>query len=133
MRVFTKTVELTKAQIDELDSTPIQVIAPASSGYAVIPVAAQIWKTAGAAPAIPANADIALAYENATSAIFTFTDVDGAGALFETAGSVQFGELNVTDAASAVGESVVIGASAAITSAVNTLVKVSVDFKIVKL
>lgn len=132
MKVFTKTIELTKAQIEALHSTSLDVLAAPNAGYAVIPVAAQIWKSAGAS-ATSADADITLSYEGASAAIVTFADADGTGALEEAAGTVQFGAFNTVDATAAGAKKVEIAASEAITCAAGTKLKVSVDFKIVKL
>lgn len=132
MKVFTKTIELTKAQIEALDSAPLDVLAAPNVGYAVIPVAAQVWKTAGNA-AISSGTDIELAYDGASFPIISFVDIDGTGALHESPKTIQFGAFDTANATGADASKVVISANAAITCAAGTKLKVSVDFKIVKL
>lgn len=133
MKVFTKTIELTEAQIEALHTTSLDVLAAPNVGYAVIPVAAQIWKTAGAS-ATSADADVILSYEGAGNPILRFSDADGVdGALRETVGSIQFGVFDSGLSSVGGAKKVEIAATEAISCATGTKLKVSVDFKIVKL
>lgn len=136
MKIFTKTVELTEAQIEGLYSggaVALAIVAPPPSGYAAVPVAAQIWKTAGNA-ATAGTSNIVLSYGTATTAIMTFTSVDASGgALGNNAQSrVQHAVVTATNGVVA-GGAINISSSAAIAAATGTKMKISIDYKIVKL
>jgi hypothetical protein len=137
MKVFTKTVELTKAQVEGLFSVspvPFDIVAAPRAGYALNLVGAKIWKTAGNA-ATAGTAEINVSYGTATTAIAEFTNVDAAaGALGNNAqGRIQYAIPVATNAVVAEAKSLSISSSAAIVAATGTKVKVSIDFTIVKL
>jgi len=133
MKVFTKTVELSKAQIEALHTTELDVVAAPKTGYAAIPVGFQVWKTVGGA-STSADSNLVLKYDGVTGNLFLIDDVDGTGALKVTdLNSVQLGVAQNLAAMVCSGKAIAISATEAITCAANTKMKVSVDFKIVKL
>jgi len=138
MKTFSKTVELTKAQIDGLnDGSPVVLdLLPAGlpAGKAFVVTSAQMWKTAGNA-ATGGTGDINISYGTATTAIATFNQVDAAaGALGNNAQyRIQNASLNDTNAVVADGTSLNISASAAIVCAASTTAKIKVDCQVIDL
>lgn len=138
MKVFSKTVELTEAQIEALHSgsaaVPLDIVAAPKTGYALALVDGQIWKTAGNAATAGTTA-INISYGSATTAIGTFTSVDAStGALGNNAQNrIQYMGPNSTNAVASAGQSLSISSSAQIAAATGTKMKVKIDFMIVKL
>lgn len=138
MKVFTKTVELTEAQIEALydgsNPAPLEIVAAPASGYALTLVDAQIWKTAGNA-ASAGTTEITVSYGTSTTAIGEFANVNASsGALGNNAQNrVQYIGHTNTNAVAASGQPLSISANAAIAAATGTKMKVKIDFMIVKL
>lgn len=138
MKVFTKTVELTEAQIEALydgsNPAPLEIVAAPASGYALTLVDAKIWKTAGNA-ATAGTTEINVSYGTSATAIAAFTDVNAsAGALGDNAQNrIQSAIPVATNAVAASGQPLNISANAAIAAATGTKMKVKMDFMIVKL
>jgi hypothetical protein len=137
MKVFTKTVELTKAQVEGLFSgspVPFDIVAAPKAGYALSLVGAKIWKTAGNAATV-GTAEINVSYGASVTPIAEFTNVNAAaGALGNNAQDrIQYAIPIATNAVAAEASSLSISSSAAIAAATGTKVKVSIDFTIVKL
>ena len=137
MKVFTKTVELTEAQIEGLNTgspVPLTIVAAPKAGFALGFVGAKIWKTAGNA-ATAGTAEINVSYGTSTTAIAEFTNVNATpGALGNNAQNrIQHAIPVATNAVAADGQPLSISSSAAIAAATGTKMKVSIDFTIVKL
>ena len=67
MKTFAKTVTLTSAQVNALDSAPINVVPAPQSGYALIPQNLIVAKTSGTAVGSCANDPICLVYTGDTT------------------------------------------------------------------
>lgn len=138
MKVFSKTVELTEAQIEALydgsNPAPLEIVAAPASGYALTLVDAKIWKTVGNA-ATAGTTDIAVSYGTSATGIAVLTDVNAsAGALGDNAQNrIQSAIPVATNAVAASGQPLSISANAAIAAATGTKMKVKIDFMIVKL
>ena len=77
MKTFARTVTLTAAQVNALDSSPINVVPAPQSGYALIPQNLIVAKTSGTAVGSCANDPIALVY---TGDITPLIALDAVGA-----------------------------------------------------
>lgn len=139
MRTISRTITLTKAQIDALDSTAIELLEPPVAGKAIVLVGAQLWKTAGNA-ATPGTGELRLFYTGSTSDfVAQFLNVDAAaGALGDNAQNrIQYsgsaGAVTGSVAIPVSADGISIDASAAITCAANTTAKIKLDFQIIDL
>jgi hypothetical protein len=137
MRVFTKTITLTKAQIDALyaedTSVPLEIIPKPGEGKAIVLVSAAFYKIAGNAATV-GTGEINFSYGTSATAIMELVNVDAAtGALGNNAQKrIQHG---VSSSLAVVGEDLPlnISASAAIVCAANTVAKLIINFMIVDL
>lgn len=135
MRTISRTIELTKAQIEALHTTAVPLVLAPVSGKAVVVLGAQIWKTSGLA-ATSTDADLSICYGAATTGDFLFTNVDNAtGALGDNAQNrIQVATIVGSIAAQASGAAVSLFSNQAITcGAGDTTAKVKIDFQIIDL
>lgn len=78
MKTFARTITLTAAQVNALDTTPINVVPAPQSGYALIPQNLIVAKTSGTAAGSVANDPIALVYTGDTTPIIALDAVGAA-------------------------------------------------------
>lgn len=136
MRTISRTIELTKAQIDALDSTAVEILEPTATGKGIVVLSAQIWKTVGSAATVGTN-ELQIVYSGTTgTTVCEFLNVDSAnGALAAAQNRIQYAGFaaagSVAIPVSADGVS--IKAGGAITAGANTILKVKVDFQIIDL
>jgi hypothetical protein len=139
MRTISRTITLTKAQIDALDSTAIELLEPPVAGKAIVLIGAQLWKTAGNA-ATAGTGELQLYYTATTGTIAAqFLNVDSsAGALGDNAQNrIQYsgsaGAVTGSVAIPVSADGISIKASAAIVCAASTTAKIKLDFQIIDL
>lgn len=78
MKLFARTITLTAAQVNALDTTPINVIPAPPSGFALIPQNLIVAKTSGTAVGSCANDPIGLFYTGDTDVIIGLDAVGAA-------------------------------------------------------
>ena len=135
MKTFSRTIELTKAQIDGANSTPITLLTDGlPTGKAFVITGAQLWKTAGDA-ATAGTGHLEITYGTSSDLVLEFQDVDAAdGALGDDAQNrIQYALVQNTKAIACSSEPVVLNASAAILCAANTTVKIKLDCQVIDL
>lgn len=67
MKTFAKTITLTAAQVNALDTTPVNVIPAPKAGLAIVPHSLIVAKTSGTAAGSCADEPIGLVYTGTTS------------------------------------------------------------------
>lgn len=136
MKTISRTTSLTKAQIDALHSTPVEILLAPNAGKGLVILGAQIWKTAGSGASTGTN-ELQLVYSDTTStSVCEFLNVDSAnGALAATQNRIQYaGFASAGSVAIPIsGDGVSIKASGAITAGTGTILKVKIDFQVIDL
>jgi len=134
MKTFARTVTLTAAQVNALDSTPINVVPAPQSGYALIPQSLLIAKTSGTSAGTSAGA-IGVGYDGSAELLISIGQVhaqdvlnDGAAANAYTSAVSSGSSGNGVYS----GKALDISASGAVASFDGTL-QVTVLFNIVKI
>ena len=136
MKVFSRTIELTEAQIEGLNTgSPVtfQLLSAVPTGKAFVVTGAQLWKTAGNA-ASAGTSNIVISYGTSTTGVLQFASVDAsAGALGNNAQNrIQIAS-HLSNAIQADGAIVNISASAAISCATGTKAKIKLDCQVIDL
>ena len=133
MRTISRTIELTKAQIDALDSTAVEILEPPVAGKAIVLLSAQAWKTAGGQTA-GTSRTFNLVYSATTgTAISSFAAINSVTGALDTNNNRIQSAVGTANASPASGDGISIKASGAITAAADTVLKVKVDFQIIDL
>lgn len=136
MKVFSRTIELTEAQIEGLNTgSPVtfQLLSAVPTGKAFVVTGAQLWKTAGNA-ASTGTSNIVISYGTSTTGVLQFGSVDAStGALGNNAQNrIQIAS-HLSNAVQADGAIVNISASAAISCATGTKAKIKLDCQVIDL
>lgn len=135
MRTISRTIDLTKAQIEALHTTAVPLVLAPVSGKAIVVLGAQLWKTSGLAT-VSTAADLSICYGAATTGDFLLTNVDSStGALGDNAQNrIQVATIVGSIAAQASGVAVNLFSNEAITcGAGDTTAKIKVDFQVIDL
>lgn len=135
MKVFTKTVSLTKAQIDALFSggnpIPLNIIPAPGANKGIVLISANMFKTNGGAASV-GTSKINFSFGTLTDAVAEFTGVNAATGALRIAGQNRVQPaIPVSNAVENLNLPLNISASAAISCAANTTAKVVVNFMIV--
>jgi hypothetical protein len=133
MRTISRTITLTKAQIDALDSTAVEILEPCAAGKALVLLGAQAWKTAGGQTAGTSRTFNFVYSATASTAISTLAAINSATGALDTDNNRIQSAVGTANASPASGDGISIKASGAITAAANTLLKIKVDFQIIDL
>jgi len=140
MKTFARTVTLTAAQVNALDTTPINVIPAPQSGYALIPQNLIVAKTSGTAVGSCANDPICLVYTGDTTQLISLDANNVAtvsNAVLSTgATAATYTAANGSNIASAevyVGKGIDISAPGATIANFDGTLQVTVLFNIVKI
>lgn len=140
MKTFARTITLTAAQVNALDTTPINVIPAPQAGYALIPQNLIVAKTSGTAVGSCANDPICLVYNGDTTPLVSLDAVGAAtvsnavlatgatAATYTTANGVTYASAEVY-----VGKGIDIGADGATVQNFDGTLQVTVLFNIVKI
>lgn len=135
MKVFTKTITLTKAQIDALHdgeaAVPLPIIPAPGEGKSIIVVSANIFKVAGKA-ATAGTAEMNLSFGTSVTPVMEFTNVDASEGFLgaDAQGRVQ-PAIAMSNAVNSTNLPLNISASAAIVCAADTVAKLIINFMIV--
>lgn len=133
MRTISRTITLTKAQIDALDSTAIELLEPPVAGKAIVLLGAQAWKTAGGQTA-GTSRNFNLVYSATTGTIISsLAAINTATGALDTANNRIQSSVGTANASPASGDGLSIIASGAITAAASTVLKIKLDFQIIDL
>jgi len=140
MKLFARTITLTAAQVNALDTTPITVIPAPQSGYALIPQNLIIAKTSGTAVGSCADDPICLVYNGDTTPLVSLDAVGAAtvsnAVLATGATAATYTAANGVSYASAevyAGKAIDISAPGATIGSFNGTLQVTVLFNIVKI
>lgn len=140
MKTFARTVTLTAAQVNALDTTPINVIPAPQSGYALIPQNLIVAKTSGTAVGSCANDPICLLYTGDTTQLISLDANNAAtvsNAVLATGNSAAtYTAANGSNIASAevyAGKGIDISAPGATIANFDGTLQVTVLFNIVKI
>lgn len=137
MKTFSRTIELTEAQIEGLNTgSPVAFTLLTDglpTGKAFVITGAQLWKTAGNA-ASAGTAEIIISYGSDTTGILQFSNVDAStGALGDNAQNrIQIAS-HLSNAVQCDGASVNISSNAAIACATGTTAKIKLDCQVIDL
>ena len=136
MKTFSRTIELTEAQIEGLNTgtpVPLTLLSAPPTGKAFVVVSAQLWKTAGNAATV-GTGEIIISYGSDTNGVMQFSNVDAStGALGNNAQNrIQIAS-HLANAVAASGATVSISANAAIACATGTKAKIKLDCQLIDL
>lgn len=136
MKTFSRTIELTEAQIEGLNTgspVPFTLLTAPPTGKAFVITGAQLWKTAGAAATV-GTGEIIISYGTDTNGVMQFSNVDAStGALGNNAQNRMQVASHLSNAVPSSGEAVTISANAAIACATGTKAKIKLDCQIIDL
>ena len=136
MKTFSRTIELTEAQIEGLNTgspVPLTLLSAPPTGKAFVVTGAQLWKTAGNA-ATAGTGEIIISYGADTNGVAQFSNVDAStGALGDNAQDRIQVASHLSNAVAANGETVSISANAAIACATGTTAKIKLDCQLIDL
>jgi len=136
MKTFSRTIELTEAQIEGLNTgspVPLTLLTAPPAGKAFVVISAQLWKTAGNAATV-GTGEIIISYGSDTNGIYQFANVDAStGALGNNAQNRIQVASHLSNAVAANGETVSISANAAIACATGTTAKIKLDCQLIDL
>jgi hypothetical protein len=136
MKTFSRTIELTEAQIEGLNTgspVPFTLLTAPPAGKAFVVTSAQLWKTAGAAATV-GTGEIIISYGADTNGVYQFANVDAStGALGNNAQDCIQIASHLSNAVAANGATVTISANAAIACATGTTAKIKLDCQIIDL
>lgn len=76
MKTFARTITLTAAQVNALDTTPVAVIPAPKAGLAIVPQSLIVAKTSGTAVGSCSNETISLVYSGQTSPLLSLDAAD---------------------------------------------------------
>jgi len=138
MKTFSRTIELTEAQIEGLNTgspVPLTLLTAPASGTAFVITGAQLWKTAGGAATV-GTGEINISYGTETTLfVAQFANVDASGGALGSSSQNKIQYASISNAASigASGVAVILSANAAIACATGTKAKIKLDCQLIDL
>ena len=136
MKTFARTITLTAAQVNALDTTPITVIPAPQSGYALIPQNLIIAKTSGTAVGSCTGAGIGLVYNGDSTVVVSIGTTPSNVVISTGATSTAYTAANgvvVPSGEVYVGKAIDISAPGATIGSFDGTLQVTVLFNIVKI